>query len=148
MGREDLKNTVIVKIMKKRSCMKKVKIMVVSVLCCAIGFVGFIAYEKATMSEVEKFMQANIEALASVETKGGSGLLWEKEWWDCVTGDYIYILSTGGEFQAGAVYKFTATLEGRVIASGVSYRIVPGGQPGQKSYCKDGWNFCSENECR
>ena len=43
--------------------MKKVKILVASVLFCAMGYTGYTAYEKIAMSEAEKFMQANVEAL-------------------------------------------------------------------------------------
>ena len=38
--------------------------------CCAIGYVGFTTYGKVTMSEAEKFMLANVEAL----TDGESGV--------------------------------------------------------------------------
>ena len=47
--------------------MKKIKILVASVLCCAMGYAGYTAYEKMTMSEAEKFMIANVEALTSNE---------------------------------------------------------------------------------
>lgn len=56
--------------------MKKVKILVASVLFCAMGYTGYTgytAYEKMTISEVEKFMNTNIEALTFDETPGGSG---------------------------------------------------------------------------
>ena len=47
--------------------MKKIKILVASVLCCAMGYTGYTAYEKTTMSEAEKFMIANVEALTQTE---------------------------------------------------------------------------------
>ena len=40
--------------------MKKIKILLASVLLCAMGYTGYIAYEKMTMSEAEKFMIANV----------------------------------------------------------------------------------------
>ena len=52
--------------------MKKIKILIVSVLCCAMGYTGYTAYEKMTMSEAEKFMIANVEALTSNESGGES----------------------------------------------------------------------------
>ena len=128
--------------------MKRVKILVASVLFCAMGYVGYTAHQKMAMSEAEKFMKANIEALTDEETGGGSGLLWKKEWWGCTTGDYIEITSTSGGYTAGATYKYTASLAAQLRENRVSFRIVPGNQPGQKSYCKDGWNFCTENDCR
>ena len=48
--------------------MKKIKILVASVLCCAMGYTGYTAYEKMTMSEAKKSMIANVEALTSEET--------------------------------------------------------------------------------
>ena len=51
--------------------MKKIKILVASVLCCAMGYTGYTTYEKMTMSEAEKFMIANVEALTSGEAAGG-----------------------------------------------------------------------------
>ena len=47
--------------------MKRVKILVASVLFCAMGYVGYTTHEKMTMSEAEKFMQANVEALTQDE---------------------------------------------------------------------------------
>ena len=55
--------------------MKKIKILVASVLCCAMGYTGYTAYEKMTMSEAEKFMIANVEALTSNESGGESAHL-------------------------------------------------------------------------
>lgn len=52
--------------------MKRVKILVASVLFCAMGYVGYTAHEKMTMSEADKFMKANIEALTRGETPGGT----------------------------------------------------------------------------
>ena len=49
--------------------MKKVKILIVSVLFCAMGYAGYTTYEKMTMSEAEKFMKVNIEALTSNQTE-------------------------------------------------------------------------------
>ena len=54
--------------------MKRVKILVASVLFCAMGYVGYTTHEKMTMSEAEKFMQANVEALTQDEG-GTSGWL-------------------------------------------------------------------------
>lgn len=49
--------------------MKKVKVLAASVLFCAMGHIGYTAYEKMTVSEAEKFMEVNVEAL----TRGESG---------------------------------------------------------------------------
>lgn len=58
----------VIKILK---VMKKVKILVASVLFCAMGYVGYTAHEKMTMSSTERFMLANVEALTSVESGSG-----------------------------------------------------------------------------
>ena len=50
--------------------MKRIKVLVASVLFCAMGYVGYIAHERMNMSEAEKFMQANVEALTSGEAPG------------------------------------------------------------------------------
>ena len=52
---------------KKVEIMKKVKILVASVLFCAMGYTGYTAHERMTISEAEKFMKANIEALTDGE---------------------------------------------------------------------------------
>ena len=54
--------------------MRKIKFLVASVLFCAMGYVGYTTHEKMTMSEAEKFMQANVEALTQDEG-GTSGWL-------------------------------------------------------------------------
>lgn len=51
--------------------MKKIKILVASVLFCAMSYTGYTAYERVTIPEAEKFMQANVEALTSGEVPGG-----------------------------------------------------------------------------
>lgn len=53
--------------------MKRIKFLVASVLFCAMGYVGYTAHAKMTMSEAEKFMKANIEALTLDEPGGGGG---------------------------------------------------------------------------
>ena len=52
--------------------MRKIKFLVASVLFCAMGYVGYTAHKKMTMSEADKFMKANIEAL-TVDEPGGGG---------------------------------------------------------------------------
>ena len=52
--------------------MNKVKLMIAFMFCCAIGYVGFTTYGKVTMSEAEKFMLANVEALTDGESGVGS----------------------------------------------------------------------------
>ena len=43
--------------------MKKLKFLVASFLFCAMSYVGYMGYERVTMSEAERFMEANVEAL-------------------------------------------------------------------------------------
>lgn len=50
--------------------MRKVKFLVASLLFCAMIYAGYMGYERVTMSEAERFMQANVEALTSGEGSG------------------------------------------------------------------------------
>lgn len=52
--------------------MKKVKVLVVSLLFCAVGYTGYSAHEKMTTSEAERFMNVNVEALTRGEGSGGT----------------------------------------------------------------------------
>ncbi len=47
--------------------MKKIKIMAAAMMLCAAGYMGYTAYESATMTDQERFMLKNIEALANNE---------------------------------------------------------------------------------
>ncbi len=51
--------------------MRKIKFLVASLLFCAMSYAGYMGYERVTMSEAERFMQANVEALTRGE--GGAG---------------------------------------------------------------------------
>ena len=55
--------------------MKKVKILVASVLFCAMGYVGYTTYKQMSMSDVERFMQANVEALTRGEGSSGTSIV-------------------------------------------------------------------------
>ncbi len=59
--------------------MKKVKILVASVLFCAMGYTGYTAHEKMSMSEAERFMKTNIEALTRDEPGGGGDFRYPKK---------------------------------------------------------------------
>ncbi len=48
--------------------MKKIKMFAAAAMFCAAGFAGYTAYDKATMTDQEKFMLANIEALSQNES--------------------------------------------------------------------------------
>ena len=48
--------------------MRKIKFLIGLVLFCAMGYVGYIAHEKMNMSDAEKFMLANVEALTHDES--------------------------------------------------------------------------------
>jgi hypothetical protein len=61
--------------MKKLKVIKKVKILVASVLFCAMGYVGYTTYKQMSMSDVERFMQANVEALTRGEGSSGTSIV-------------------------------------------------------------------------
>ena len=52
--------------------MRKIKFLIGLVLFCAMGYVGYIAHEKMNMSDAERFIQANVEALTRDESGGTS----------------------------------------------------------------------------
>ena len=56
--------------------MKRVKFIVASLLFCTMSYVGYTSYEKMPMSDAEKFMQVNVEALTRSEggSEGGKSL--------------------------------------------------------------------------
>ncbi len=55
--------------------MRKIKLLVASLLFCAMSYAGYMGYERVTMSEAEKFMMSNIEALTSGESGGGTTMV-------------------------------------------------------------------------
>ena len=67
-------------------------------LCCMIGYVGFSTYAKMTMTDGEKFMQANVEALTNSES-GISTTVHCKCHTDgnCYSGNYISIRPPCGD---------------------------------------------------
>ena len=86
----------------------------------------------------------NAEALA--DNENGYGWLWEKHWVDCYTAGSITVHSSGGGISAGT-YAYNTTFLARVKELHLSVTVIEPG-PGQKSYCYDGWSFCSEDDCR
>lgn len=51
--------------------MKKIKMMLVALFVCALGYGSYSAYDYATMTDAERFLLANIEALTQYEPGGG-----------------------------------------------------------------------------
>lgn len=51
--------------------MKKIKVILASVMLCAMAYSGYTVYEKVTMSDAERALLENVEALTNRE--GGSG---------------------------------------------------------------------------
>ena len=76
--------------------MKKMRLLFATALCCTIGYVGHITYEKVTMTNAEKFMLANVEALTSGETSGGTGTCGSYGW----TGDSYAIVCNVSKAEA------------------------------------------------
>ena len=97
--------------------------------------------QNSSLSEIQL---ANVEALA--DNENGYGWLWEKNWQSCQTGGQIIVHTSSGSISAGT-YVYSIGLEAALSASSYSYTIIPPSS-GQKSYCYDGWSFCSANDCR
>ncbi|MFR9531608.1 MAG: hypothetical protein SNH05_09635 [Rikenellaceae bacterium] len=55
--------------------MKRIKMLAAAAIFCTAGFAGYTAYDKATMTDEEKFMLANLEALTSGEVESGSTVI-------------------------------------------------------------------------
>ncbi len=47
--------------------MKKIKMTIVAAMFCAAAFAGYTAYDRATMTDQERLMLANIEALTNID---------------------------------------------------------------------------------
>lgn len=47
--------------------MKKIKFIIASLLFCTMSYVGYTTYKQMSMSDAEKFMKANVEALTRSE---------------------------------------------------------------------------------
>lgn len=80
------------------------------------------------------------------DNENGYGWLWEKHWEGCQHAGQIIIHSSWGVYSAGT-YAYSSSLAASLESSTVSYTIVEPNS-GQKSYCYDGWSFCSSNDCR
>ena len=115
--------------------MKKVKILITSVLFCAMGYTGYIAYERMTMSEAEKFMLANVEALTRDESTSS---LWFREDKDCV---YTY---TGSANKSISISIGSQVISGKFDQNGVFTYTVKDG----KTHCTAGGHEqCSARYC-
>ena len=84
--------------------MKRVKFIVASLLFCTMSYVGYTSYEKMPMSDAEKFMQVNVEALTRSEggSEGGKSLCYNSytkadnnQILRCVSCDYVDGIGNG-----------------------------------------------------
>lgn len=118
-------------------------------LLASVVTTGFSYYNQLNVSDL---LNANIEALANEEgltnTEGSDnyGWLWQKHWVDCSIISQVIVTQGSGSISAG-VYYYSASLVAELNSSHATYTLVDGGA-GQKSYCYDGWSFCSSNDCR
>lgn len=98
--------------------MKRVKVLVASVLFCVMGYIGANAYEKMTTTEAEEFMKANVEALTSGE--GGSGSAYYPERGSDVRSCLMHVYTKGS-----SVLHSEARQVG-LIADGYSEVVIRG----------------------
>ena len=104
--------------------------------CTAFAVTGY--------SSRDPFFEANVQALS--DNENGFGWLWEKHWEDCKFAEQIIVHQDSNVIMAGT-YVYSVSLLARLNEASVSYTIIYGGE-GQKSYCYDGWSWCSEDDCR
>lgn len=84
--------------------MRKVKFLVASLLFCAMSYAGYMGYERMTMSEAERFMEANVEALTSGESGGNDGWVYCR----CHDDKHCYV-GNKISFRAACVRLFNAS---------------------------------------
>ena len=104
--------------------MKKVKVLVASVLFCVMGYIGASAYEKMTTTEAEEFMKANVEALTNGE--GGSGSAYYPERDSEVRSCLMYVYTKGSSVLHSGARQFGLIADGytEVVITGL-YDICP-----------------------
>lgn len=83
----------------------KIKILTAVLLFCTMAYAGYTTYEKISMSETERFMLANVEALTSGETGSGSGTCGSYGW----TGDSYAIVCNVSKAEALENYNWWNT---------------------------------------
>lgn len=105
--------------------MKKIKFFVASFLFCAMSYAGYSVYESATLTEAERLMIANVEALTLNEPGGGGGS--EPGLIKCYNGG-----------RGASACEIAAGIE--IVGYGVS--------TGCSVECKDGYYACCGIHCR
>ncbi len=82
--------------------MKKIKMTIAATMFCAAAFAGYTAYDKATMTDQEKLLQANLEALTSDEHANKNDAIWNVEYKNHIGTDGVYTeinCLTGGKYE-------------------------------------------------
>ena len=114
-----------------------------SIVLYAAGFTGYKIYDNYQASKFSDLMLENLEALARGEFPG---LLWKKEWVKCPIAGQIILSSDCAGFSAGT-YAYSLDLLAQLSSCTYTMTVVEPHE-GEKSYCRDGWNFCSKDDCR
>jgi hypothetical protein len=123
--------------------MKKV-IFVNIVVLAIVALVTLNVYFNFQKNKLSDVFLANVEALA--DNENGYGWFWEKHWVNCSINGQIIITNSRGSIAVGT-YVYSSELLAQIQQSSYTYTVVPPSS-GQKSYCYDGWSFCSSNDCR
>lgn len=127
---------------KNERSMKKIFLLSSGIL--GIGAFILISYTRQISDKTNDLLTNNIEALA--DNEHGFGWLWEKYWTKCTIASQIIVSQGSGSISVGT-YIYSTSLLASLSQSSAVYTVVQGGE-GQKSYCYDGWSFCSSDECR
>ncbi len=108
--------------------MKRIKMLAAAAIFCTAGFAGYAAYDRATMTDEEKFMLANLEALTSGEPSGGINLNFcysggdgnAIEGYKCAEGTTLFILEPDANL-SGTIYACSTNTSKFRLLSKIGY---------------------------
>ncbi|MDR2423802.1 MAG: hypothetical protein LBD59_03655 [Prevotellaceae bacterium] len=138
---------------------KKFVILGIALTAIMIAIIGFNV--SLVLQAEEKYSDLNLDNISALSTSeqhiptaqeladianSASGLLWEKYWVGCMVSCSYTVSTASGGFAAGAVItNYEVYLQ--AAAQNVQFSESRE-QVGLKSYCFDGWSFCSSDNCR
>ncbi len=119
--------------------MKKMKMTIATAIFCSTALAGYTAYEQATMTDVERMIQANIEALTEDDESNNDG-----------SGKFFYEHLSGSP-KSCTLYKYMDAEGNYHVSSssgsaGVSYEKIQ--VSGIEETCPDEGEGCTVYSCQ